>query len=217
MKRTHLLKTWPSVFPDIDSGAKTVEIRRNDRDFRVGDHLALLEYDPDARTVNDDQIEVVGRYTGRTCERLITHVLPGGQFGLEPGFVALSLRPATEAKGQDEGPRVWYEGDLEPNDVIAVRDHQGVQWTYSNLWIAPGNRRACWSTLVSQLGPLTEVRPATSEGTDPERAEPPRDAKCGACGRPFWPDHTVTAPGPTVKHPFRLTKAFGRDGTEEQR
>jgi hypothetical protein len=91
--RTHLLKTWPSVFPDVASGVKTVEIRRNDRDFRAGDRISLLEYDPDARTVLADQTEATGRYTGRTCLREITHVLPGGQFGLDPDFVALSIRP----------------------------------------------------------------------------------------------------------------------------
>jgi len=103
--RTHLLKTLPGIFPDVASGAKTVDLRRNDRGFRVGDRILLLEHDPNARTVLEDQTEATGRYTGRTCLREITHVLPGGQFGLDPDFVALSIRPcAGEIRaGETEG------------------------------------------------------------------------------------------------------------------
>lgn len=88
----HELKTWVSVYPDVASGAKTVEIRRADRDFQVGDTLHLNEFDPDEVTIVAGQVELPGRYTGRRCVRIITHVLPGGQFGLEPGYVALSIR-----------------------------------------------------------------------------------------------------------------------------
>lgn len=41
---THRLKTAPEPFSDVWSGAKLAEFRRNDRDFRAGDLLELLEY-----------------------------------------------------------------------------------------------------------------------------------------------------------------------------
>ena len=47
---THLLKTWPEYFQAIKSGAKTFEIRRNDRGYAVGDTLVLHEWDQDARS-----------------------------------------------------------------------------------------------------------------------------------------------------------------------
>lgn len=31
----------------------------------------------------------------------------------------------------------------------------------------------------------------------------PRDARCAACGKPFLPTHSIAAPGPTSRHPFR--------------
>jgi hypothetical protein len=46
--RTHRLKTWPVEFQQIVDGKKTFEFRRNDRDFRVGDNLLLIEFDPNA-------------------------------------------------------------------------------------------------------------------------------------------------------------------------
>ena len=44
--KVHELKTWPEYFSSIISGEKTFELRRNDRAFGVGDHLRLLEFDP---------------------------------------------------------------------------------------------------------------------------------------------------------------------------
>lgn len=78
---THPLKTWVSVYPAVASGAKSVEIRKDDRGgYTAGDRLVLQEFDP-ARAA----------YTGRSCVRTVTHVLAGGAFGLESGYVALSI------------------------------------------------------------------------------------------------------------------------------
>lgn len=79
--KQHDLKTWPEHWDAVYRGWKTFELRKDDRGgFEVGDTLALHEYWPG----ND-------RYTGRVCFRRVTHVLQGGQFGLEQGYVALSL------------------------------------------------------------------------------------------------------------------------------
>jgi hypothetical protein len=42
----HHLKTWPVQFQAIKRGDKGFELRVNDRDFREGDTLILLEWDP---------------------------------------------------------------------------------------------------------------------------------------------------------------------------
>jgi hypothetical protein len=80
IRREHRLKTWPEQFVDVAVGRKRVEIRKNDRGYREGDELVLVEYDP-----------AEDRYTGRVCRRTVTHVLEGVQFGLAPGYAALSL------------------------------------------------------------------------------------------------------------------------------
>ena len=76
----HYLKIWPEYFEKVDTGRKSVELRFNDRDYRMGDRLCLQEYDPDTRS-----------YTGRECWVEVTDVLQGGPW-LAEGFAALSIR-----------------------------------------------------------------------------------------------------------------------------
>ena len=77
----HCLKTWPEHWEAVYRGWKTFEVRKDDRGgFEVGDVLVLHEYQPASR-----------RYTGRTCSRRVTHVLSGGQFGIEDDYVVMSL------------------------------------------------------------------------------------------------------------------------------
>lgn len=78
---THDLKTWPSYFNAVMNDVKTFEVRKDDRNFKIGDTLLLREYNP-----ND------GNYTGAVCTRQVTYILKGGQFGIEEGFVVLGLR-----------------------------------------------------------------------------------------------------------------------------
>lgn len=43
--KMHFLKTWTEFFDPIAAGKKRFELRKNDRDFRVGDLLVLARYD----------------------------------------------------------------------------------------------------------------------------------------------------------------------------
>lgn len=91
--RTHELKTWPSYFAAVRDGSKTFEVRRNDRDFAVGDVLRLREWDPTKETSRfmlSGGFER-GDYTGLTHEMRVTYVLRGGEFGIEAGFCVMGL------------------------------------------------------------------------------------------------------------------------------
>jgi len=61
--QTHDLKTWPEYFRAVEIGAKTFEIRNNDRNFKLDDFLKLREYDP--RTM---------KYTGNELRAKITYI-----------------------------------------------------------------------------------------------------------------------------------------------
>lgn len=80
MPTNHRLKTLPEYFQALLSGDKTFEVRRNDRNFKVGDRLQLQEYDADT-----------GEYTGMEITRLVTYVLANEY--APPGHVIMGLKP----------------------------------------------------------------------------------------------------------------------------
>jgi hypothetical protein len=61
--KMHAVKSWPRFFEQICSGTRTHELRRNDRDYQIGDRIELNEYDP-----------AIGAYTGRTCTVVVTSI-----------------------------------------------------------------------------------------------------------------------------------------------
>lgn len=77
MSKIHDLKIRPEYFKPVLSGKKKFEIRKNDRNFKVGDFLTLREY-------------AENEYTGRREIYKITYILSDPEF-LKPGFVALSI------------------------------------------------------------------------------------------------------------------------------
>ena len=79
--KVHILKTWPVYFERVDSGDKTFEVRKNDRDFQTGDEVLLKEYDP-----------VKQEYTFRQILFTISYILYGGDFGIENGYCVLGLK-----------------------------------------------------------------------------------------------------------------------------
>jgi hypothetical protein len=46
-KMRHELKTWPEFFEQTLNGRKMFELRKNDRNFQVGDELLLQEWIPE--------------------------------------------------------------------------------------------------------------------------------------------------------------------------
>lgn len=78
MSNQHDLKIHPSPLADLMSGAKTAEVRRNDRGFQVGDTVRLMEVNPET-----------GNWTGATDHvRTISHIQTG--YGLPDGMCVLS-------------------------------------------------------------------------------------------------------------------------------
>ncbi len=44
--RVHFLKCKPEYFNDLTSGSKPFDLRPDDRDYRVGDYLAVRPFEP---------------------------------------------------------------------------------------------------------------------------------------------------------------------------
>ena len=77
--RTHVLKILPQYLEDCVSNGKRFEIRKNDRDYQIGDKLILKEW-------------VDGAFTGTYIERWIIYIHHGtGEFGLAKGYCVLGI------------------------------------------------------------------------------------------------------------------------------
>ena len=76
---THELKIKAEYLKEITEGNKNFELRRNDRDFKVGDWLHLREY-------------INGQYTGRFYTVLIKYILKDcPEYGLMNGYCILGF------------------------------------------------------------------------------------------------------------------------------
>lgn len=76
----HELKISPKYFEDVKSGKKRFEIRKDDRDYKVGDLITLREYEN-------------GQYTGREIKNIpIRYILlDATEYGLMDGYCILGL------------------------------------------------------------------------------------------------------------------------------
>ena len=83
---THRLKTLPVPFFDVRDGRKTFELRKNDRDYQVGDLLYLQCWGPETGLWEEEDPVVVE----------VTYLLEW-PMALREGFVALGIaKPSPE-------------------------------------------------------------------------------------------------------------------------
>ena len=83
----HALKTEPQFFEAVIDGSKTFEVRKNDRDFRVGDYLALNEL--------DDTHE---GYTGRSVLLYVCYILADEKY-CKPEYVIIGFKISNVFRG----------------------------------------------------------------------------------------------------------------------
>ena len=77
---SHVLKILPEYFIESKNDNKPFELRRDDRDYKVGDVLILVEFDGKKLTKN-------------LCTKTITYVLRDcEEYGLKKGFVILGVK-----------------------------------------------------------------------------------------------------------------------------
>lgn len=82
----HELKTLPKYFEAVIKGEKLFEVRKNDKNYQLGDLLALNEYEAKEKT-----------YTGRSCLVYVDYLLNDAKY-CKPGFVIMSIKPCNVEK-----------------------------------------------------------------------------------------------------------------------
>ena len=91
--RYHRLKTLPPYFERVQSGQKTFEIRKNDRDFQVGDILELEYYNP------NEPICVGYNYNALSMIKAeVKYILNGGKFGLDADYCIMAIEILNQNK-----------------------------------------------------------------------------------------------------------------------
>ncbi|WP_339326489.1 DUF3850 domain-containing protein [Cronobacter sakazakii] len=86
---THNLKIWPEHYSAVCAGLKRAELRKNDRDYRVGDTLDLCEWDK-----HDES------FTGNYISVTVTHVADVNDW--MPGYVLLSIELALRERAEPD-------------------------------------------------------------------------------------------------------------------
>lgn len=130
---THDIKIYPEFFSAVCNGVKRAELRKNDRDYRVGDTLHLMETPRGSC-----------HRTGEFINVKITHIADVGEW--MPGYVLLSVElqePRKAAMGSamlqgKVGGTLANEGTIPVMQVKPVADLYGIS--------VPGGRRTTYST-----------------------------------------------------------------------
>lgn len=78
MSKRHYLKILPEYFWAVIQGSKPFEVRKNDRDYQVGDLLELQEWTPETQ------------YTGNRTSVGVTYILSDPEY-VKPGYVIMGL------------------------------------------------------------------------------------------------------------------------------
>lgn len=82
----HELKQLSEYFEAVISGEKLFEVRKNDRDYKVGDLLALNEYDAECKC-----------YTGNSCLVYVDYILTDNEYCKED-YCVMSIKPCIVLK-----------------------------------------------------------------------------------------------------------------------
>ena len=78
--KAHYLKTVQPHFNEVWAKRKTFELRKNDRNFEVGDIIVLMDYDTSTET-----------YSANEVHGLITHILDSYYDAIHEDYVILSF------------------------------------------------------------------------------------------------------------------------------
>lgn len=79
MSKIHELKILPEYFEAVKNGKKTFEVRKNDRNFQVGDILILKEWYDE-------------KYTSKEIEKEIVYILDSNSGYVIDGYVIMGIK-----------------------------------------------------------------------------------------------------------------------------
>lgn len=81
-QQVHQIRIATTYFSDVESGRKPFELRKNDRNYKEGDMLEMIEFKD-------------GKNTGRTIRKVVTYLLEN-YTGLEKGYCIMGTKDIEE-------------------------------------------------------------------------------------------------------------------------
>lgn len=105
----HAVKCYPKYFKALKSGEKTFEVRENDRAYKVGDYLAVNEFESEIiyrgcpKLPKNFVSTKGGYYTGKSLLFQITYILDEPEYCAR-GKVILALKRIDFESGGDSAP-----------------------------------------------------------------------------------------------------------------
>ena len=109
----HALKQETQFFEDVVNGRKLFEVRKNDRNYKVMDLIALNEWDPDKN-----------QYTGRSCLVYIDYIFDDEMY-VKESYVVMTIKPCIVELKTSPGSAVRmgcdYKVPLCPRNELEVK------------------------------------------------------------------------------------------------
>lgn len=117
----HAIKIKEVYFKAVLSGEKTFEIRKNDRDYQVGDIIHFVPV--------DDECDMIIPHDPNAYK--ITYVFHGGEYGLEEGYCVFGIIPEAYDRGIRAKVIDEFVSRLEEHEQENWVDHQeyGITWS----------------------------------------------------------------------------------------
>ena len=90
----HELKILPQYFNEVREKKKTFELRKDDRDYKVGDILILKEWNPDEiyGTVDEEETHYSGKKVVRQITSILRDIDPAIGISSLDGYAILSIK-----------------------------------------------------------------------------------------------------------------------------
>ena len=84
----HQIKLVQPYVDAVYKGLKTFEVRKNDRDYQIGD---IIDFIPVIKTKAGEVIPIKHPITNKRY--VITYILNGGDYGIDKDYVVFAIKP----------------------------------------------------------------------------------------------------------------------------
>ena len=108
----HAIKIKEVYFKAVLSGEKTFEIRKNDRNYQVGDIIHFVPVDDECGMIIPHDLNAYR----------ITYVFHGGEYGLEEGYCVFGILPEAHDSGNRMGRLIDADALIEEAKELHVDD-----------------------------------------------------------------------------------------------